>query len=136
MQKVQVLLTIGLMCGSLALAQDSPGGQMTNPNNRSSAGANAIQGCLGGSNGNYTLTEDDTGTVLNLSGDEGRFQKHVGHEVAVTGKSMGNAGASSSGTSQDQSSASSGVSGTSFKVSHINMISKQCKSAGNTAQPQ
>src|SRR5579859_5624676 len=43
-----------------------------------------IEGCLSGSNGNYTLT-DKNGTAYQLSGDTSKLADHVGHEVKITG---------------------------------------------------
>ena len=134
MKKMWMLLSLGLLCGSLAFAQDSPGGQMANPNTRTSPGANAMRGCLGGSPGNFTLTMDDTGTVYQVMGDESKLSKHVGHEVSVTGKLMDNGG--NAGSTSEMSGQSSGAagSGPSLKVSHIEMVSTQCKTGGSTPQ--
>jgi len=131
MKKINFLLTLGLLCGALAFAQDSPGGQMTNPNDRGSAGANAVHGCLGGSTGAYTLTTADTGTVIQLRGNDAKLQKHVGQEVSITGKMMsnGNSNAMNQSQSQDQSQMANDSAGSTMKVSHISMLSKECKTS-------
>ena len=43
-----------------------------------------MKGCLSGSDGNFTLT-DDSGTAYQLTGDTGKLSGHVGHEIQVTG---------------------------------------------------
>jgi hypothetical protein len=133
MKKVHLLLTLGWLCGSFVLAQDSPGGQMTNPNDRGSAGANAVHGCLGGMAGNYILTESGTGTVIKLVGNENKLQKHVGEEVSITGKMRSDPGLPAPPITSDQTQAPVNDSpGTRLRVGHINTLSKQCKdSAAN-----
>lgn len=131
MKKVHLLLTLGLLCGSLALAQDSPGGQMANPNDRGSAGANAVRGCLSGAPGNYMLTTSDTNTTIKLAGDENKLQKHVGQEVSITGKMRSDPGSSSGQamTSDETQAPASGSTGTILHVGHISTLSKQCKNS-------
>ena len=43
-----------------------------------------VQGCLSGSEGNFTLT-DDKGTAYQLTGSTADLSAHVGHEIEVTG---------------------------------------------------
>jgi hypothetical protein len=130
MKKLYLLLTLGMLCGSLALAQDSPGGQMTNPNDRGSAGANEVHGCLSGAPGNYILTTTDTGTVIRLVGDENKMQKHVGEEVSITGKMRSDPG-SQPGMTSDQTQASANDPGTRLRVGRISTLSKQCKESAS-----
>jgi hypothetical protein len=119
------VLTLGLLCGSFALAQDSPGGQMTNPNDGGSAGANAVRGCLSGVPGSYMLTTTDTNTVIKLVGNENKLQKHVGQEVSITGKMRSDPAAPTPMTS-DQTQAPNDAPGTILRVGHINTLSKRC----------
>ena len=49
-----------------------------------SSGKTTVQGCLSGSDGNYTLT-DKTGTAYKLTGETAQLQAHVGHTIQVTG---------------------------------------------------
>jgi len=135
MKTVFFTLLLGAMCASLALAQDAATtGQSMSPTG-SSKSASPIQGCLSGSDGSYTLTQDGTGTTYKLMGDETQVKKHVGHEVAVTGETSGSAGtASASDQGQTPSSASS-VGDNAIQVTSVKMISKQCNSAG-TNPPQ
>jgi hypothetical protein len=61
--------------------------ESTESQTRSGAALNrdmTVKGCLGGSEGSYTLT-DSHGTVYQLSGDTSKLSDHVGHEVKITG---------------------------------------------------
>jgi hypothetical protein len=129
MKKVNLLLTLGLLCGTLAVAQDSPGGQMTNPNDRGSAGANELHGCLSGEPGNYMLTTSDTGTVIKLVGDENKLQKHVGQEVSITGKMRSDPGSPAPMTSDQTQAPVSDSPGTRLRVGRISTLSKRCKNS-------
>ena len=85
-----LLLSVLLLSASWAAAQNYP--SQTSPSQTSSsqtapstAGAQTtIQGCLSGSNGNYTLT-DKKGKTYQLTGDASKLNEHVGHEIRVTG---------------------------------------------------
>ena len=82
-----------------AVAQDttnptSPDPSQTSPTSASSSqtgattasGATAVEGCLSGASGNYTLT-DKNGVAYQLTGDTAKLSEHVGHEVKITGTS-------------------------------------------------
>jgi hypothetical protein len=83
--------------------------------------ATIVQGCLSGSDGNYTLT-DKNGTSYQLTGDTSKLKEHIGHEMKVTGTS--GPGSSSMG-GQTSSSATQTIQVKSFKH-----ISKTCQNAG------
>ena len=96
----------------------------------SSDSANSIEGCLNGSAGNWTLT-DQSGKTYQLAGDTSKLSDHVGHQVRITGtdnsssaSSSGSAGgsASSSATGAGASSASQPT----FTVQKVKMISSSC----------
>ena len=67
------------------------------------------EGCLSGSDGNYTLT-DKNGNSFQLTGDTAKLSEHVGHEVKVTGTassaSTSPSGGTASGTMGQTSSSS------------------------------
>jgi hypothetical protein len=88
------------------------GGQMT------------VEGCLSGSNGNFTLT-DKNGMSYQLTGDTAKLSDHVGHEIKVTGTSASGAGAESSAGA-----AAGSAAGQTLQVSSVKHVSKTCKSAG------
>jgi len=89
-------------------------------------GQMSVEGCLSGSNGNFTLT-DKNGTSYQLTGDTAKLSEHVGHEVKVMGAS-GSAGTGASG-STDSSAAGTGA-GQTLQVTSVKHMSKTCKSAG------
>ena len=84
----------------------------------------SVEGCLSGSNGNFTIT-DKNGTSYQLTGDSAKLSEHVGHEVKVTGTS-GSAGTGASGSTES----SAGGTGQTLQVTSVKHISKTCKSGG------
>src|SRR5260370_14234092 len=75
-----LLLSVLLLGVSWAAAQNYP-------SQKTPTGAGSettVQGCLGGSDGNYTLT-DKNGTSFHLTADTAKLSEHVGHEIKVTG---------------------------------------------------
>jgi hypothetical protein len=129
-----MLLTIALVCASMAFAQ----GQSTQTSDQSSGagtGGSTVQGCVSGSDGNYMLTMDGTGTMYKLSGKESKLKDHVGHEVAVTGQMSTGGGSAASQQDQGQSASPTGG-GSVIQVSEVKMISKHCASGAGAPQPQ
>lgn len=97
----------------------------------SSDSGNSIEGCLSGSAGNWTLT-DQSGKTYQLSGDTSKLSDHVGHQVRLMGTDNSSS-ASSSGSSPSSSSASSATGAGSssgsqptFTVQKVKMISSSC----------
>ncbi|HTV66270.1 MAG TPA: hypothetical protein VMD98_11730 [Bryocella sp.] len=85
----------------------------------------SVEGCLGGSNGNYTLTAE-SGTVYQLMGDTSQLREHVGHEVRISGAIP------ESGATSNPSPATPGASQqTIFDVQSVRHISGTCKSMAN-----
>jgi hypothetical protein len=107
--------------------QSSPGAQSQSP---SQANAPITEGCLGGSNGSYTLT-DNAGKTYKLSfpanANVSVLSSHVGESVAVMGDTQG-----------------SGNSGQTINVSKIGRGTTTCPGSssgssspsGSSAQPQ
>lgn len=128
MQRLLLLGSLLLLGASWAVAQDStPAGQNdstqstpTQSNSSAMAGSQTVEGCLSGTNGKYTLT-DDQGTSYDLTGDTSKLANHVGHEVKITGTTSG----------ADSTATSSGSSGHSLQVSSFKHVSKTCKNAGS-----
>jgi len=106
-----------------AIAQDQTGSASSRAG-QSASGQTTVEGCLSGSNGNFTLT-DKNGTSYELTGDTAKLSEHVGHEVKITG--MPSSGAGASGAS-----AGAGASQT-LQVSSVKHVSKTCKSGGGMA---
>jgi hypothetical protein len=71
-----------------------------------------IMGCLGGSDGNYTVAEDGTTQIYKITSSTVDLKPHVGHDIAFTG--------------QTTTATSSGPSDNSIAVTGVNMISDHC----------
>jgi hypothetical protein len=129
MRKLLLLGSVLLLGTFWAVAQDSTPGQndstQSTPTQSSSgqtmAKSQTIEGCLSGTNGKYTLT-DQRGNSYDLTGDSSKLADHVGHEVKITGtaSSDSSGAATSSGGSSEQT----------LQVSSVKHISKTCKNAG------
>jgi hypothetical protein len=104
----------------------------TTQTTQTSSGNNSIEGCLSGSAGNWTLT-DQSGKTYQLSGDTSKLSDHVGHQIRVTGTDNSSS-ASSSGSMGTPPSSSSGATGAgsssgsqpTFTVNKVKMISSTC----------
>jgi hypothetical protein len=98
-------------------------------NSQSSAGKTTLEGCLSGTEGNYTLTANN-GMTYELQGNNNQLNKHLGQEVKVKGSAAVGA---SSGMATGQSAASSASQQT-FQVNKVKKLSKTC-TTGNTSNP-
>src|SRR5438046_7775949 len=105
----------------------------------SSSGQNTtIQGCLSASamgDNNFTLTQDQTGTVYTLTGNTADLEAHVGHEVSISGQpESGNAASANTSSGAPSSStgptANANAGGNTLQVSSVQMISDHCGAAG------
>jgi hypothetical protein len=72
----------------------------------------SIKGCIGGSEGNYTIAEDGTTQTFTITSSTVDLKAHVGHDVEVIGQK---ANADTSSGSSD-----------SVVVTGVNMISEHC----------
>jgi hypothetical protein len=86
----------------------------------------AIEGCLSGSSGSYTLT-DQSGKAWTLAGDTSKLTEHVGHQIRVMGSGSDAGSSAASGSSPSSSGAS--ASGSTFTVKKIKMISSSCSTS-------
>ena len=71
-----------------------------------------IKGCLGGSNGNYTVAEDNTGHTFKITTSGVDLKQHLGHDVTLIGHRAGGASAAAADNS--------------FAVTELTMISDRC----------
>ena len=99
----------------------------------SSDSANSIEGCLNGSAGNWTLT-DQSGKTYQLSGDTSKLSDHVGHQVRIMGTDNSSSASSSGSTGSSPSSSATGASSSSgsqptFTVQKVKMISSTCSTS-------
>src|SRR5689334_13977435 len=140
MRKVLTLTAACLLAGSLALAQDTTPSQSpssssqqqsttsSTPSDQSQSSGTSITGCLNGSDGNFTLT-DQSGTTYQLKGATSDLKQHVGHQVQLSGTTTGadttsSASASSSGQTQSSSSSSK-----SFTVTNVKHMADTCSAS-------
>ena len=120
-----LLLSVILLSACWVAAQEASQ-QTTSPtsaqsNSTTAGGETTVQGCLSGSNGNYTLT-DKNGMSYQLTGDTAKLSQHVGHEVKVTG-STGTGTATGSMGSQSNNASQT------LTVSSMKHISKTCQNS-------
>src|SRR6478735_7114592 len=89
----------------------------------SSNSSTSIEGCLSGSAGNFTLT-DQSGKTWQLAGDTSKLSDHVGHQVRLMGTdtSASAAGGPSSGATATGAGAAAATQST-FNVTKVKMIS-------------
>ena len=126
MRKLYLLTSILLMSACWAVAQYS-----SSPNEQSGAAANTantqtIQGCLSGTEGNYTLTSN-AGTTYRLTGDTAKLQSQVGNTIQVTGTSS--PGMNSSNNMQQSGSMSGSTEPQqTFDVTSFEHVSAHCNS--------
>jgi Protein of unknown function (DUF5818) len=134
MRKTLMLAAILLLSAAWLQAQQAPQAG-SSPANATAASSNqagsgqsgsspsrTVEGCLQGSNGNFTLT-DNAGMTYQLAGDTSKLTEHVGHEVQIKG--------STSGASPADSSAGAAAGGQqTLTVESVKHVAKTCKSAG------
>lgn len=122
MKRIILLSSILLLTTAWAVAQY---GSQSSSTSGSDMSKTTIEGCLAGSDGNYTLT-DKSGTTYQLAGDTAKLQNHVGHTIQVTGTSASNDG-SMTGKQSGSMSAPSDAQPT-FNVTSFKHVSATCNS--------
>src|SRR5580693_1783159 len=108
MKRVFLLMVVSGLLVTLGLAQTPDAGSNTDQAN--------VKGCLGGSDGNYTVAEDGTRQILKITSSSVDLKPHLGHDVNLIGHKASGA-------------ASSGAADNSFAVTELNMISDHCAAA-------
>lgn len=115
MKKILLLSSIFLLSAVWAVAQYDSQPSASSQSSSSDAGQTTLEGCLGGSNGSYSLT-DKSGTTYQLTGDTGKLEHHVGHTMQVTGTaSTGSSTSNSSGSMSEAAEAQPTFNVISFK---------------------
>jgi hypothetical protein len=108
MKKVFLLIVVPALLVALGFAQTPAASSNTNQMN--------IKGCLSGSDGNYTVAEDNTGQIFNITTSSTDLKPHVGQDVKLIGQKAGAAV-------------------NSVAVTELNMISEHCTAAAAAAAP-
>jgi hypothetical protein len=102
MKRVFLLIVLPTLLVALGFAQTPAANGNTDQIN--------IKGCLGGSDGNYTVAEDKTGQIFKITSSSADLKPHVGHDVKLIGQKAGAAE-------------------NSVAVTELNMISEVCTAA-------
>jgi len=108
MKRVFLLIVVPALLIALGFAQTPTASSNTDQIN--------VKGCLGGSDGKYTVAEDNTGQIFKITTSSADLKPHLGHNVKLIGHKAG--GAVSSGTAEN-----------SLAVTEVNMISEHCTAA-------
>ena len=106
MKRALLLIVAPILLATLAFAQ-TPASTTTDQ-------TTSIKGCLGGSEGNYTVTQDNTGHIFKIATSGVDLKPHLGHDVTlITHKATG------VGSSAEDS----------VVVTDLSMISEHCAEA-------
>jgi hypothetical protein len=108
MKPVFLLIAVSALLVTLGFAQTPEAGSNSDPAN--------VKGCLGGSDGNYTVVEDGSRQIFKITTSSVDLKPHLGHDVKLTGHKASGA-------------ASSGAADNSFAVTELSMISEHCAAA-------
>jgi hypothetical protein len=108
MKRVLLLMVVSALLVTSGFAQT--------PAASSNTDTATVKGCVGGSDGNYTVAEDGTRQIFKITTSSLDLKAHLGHEVTLIGHKT-------SGT------VSSGTGDNSFAVTELNMISEHCAAA-------
>jgi hypothetical protein len=132
MSKTLMFAAVLLLSAAWLQAQQYPqsgsspsGGAQTSSGQGHDSGKTTVEGCLAGSDGNFTLT-DSSGATYQLQGDTSKLTEHVGHEVQIKGTTSGSAGSSPSSGAAAGSAAGSQQT---LNVDSVKHLGKTCKSA-------
>ena len=104
MKKAFLLFAIPALLVALGFAQT--------PAASSNTDQTTIKGCLGGSDGNYTVVEDNTGHIFKITTSSVDLKPHLNHDITLTGHKA--------------SAASSTPADNSLAVTEVKMISERC----------
>jgi hypothetical protein len=122
MTKISISALAFLLSAVLLQAQNPP--PAGNPSDHpTSAHASTVRGCLQGSNGSFTLT-DNSGTTYEIQGDTSTLAEHLGHEVQITGTTS----TPSSDKGESSGSTSSATEQRMIQLQEVKHVSKTCKS--------
>jgi len=83
MKRVFLLIVVPALLVAMGLAQTPAAGGNTDQIN--------IKGCLGGSEGNYNIAEDNTGKILRITSSSADLKAYQGQDVILMGHKTGTA---------------------------------------------
>ncbi len=134
MKKILLLSSILLLSVTWALAQygsQSSTSQSSTSSESSNSGMSktTLQGCLSGSNGNYTLT-DSSGATYQLTGDTAKLEKHIGHTIQVTGTPQTSSASNTTSGNPSGSMSGSAEAQQTFDVTSFKHVSGKCNTSG------
>jgi hypothetical protein len=107
MKKAFLLIVLPALLVTLGFAQA--------PTPSTNTDQTTIKGCLGGSDGNYTVVEDNTSHIFKITTSSVDLKPHLSHEVTLIG--------------HNASGVSSARADNNFAVTELNMISEHCAAA-------
>jgi LPXTG-motif cell wall-anchored protein len=115
MRNLIVTTAVLLLALGIAVAQQ-PAATDTSSQTAANAEQKSIRGCVGGSEGNFTLL-DESGITYKLQGlADDKLKEHVGHTVEISGSVSSGAASSTTGAGAEQT----------LMISDIRMISEKC----------
>ena len=132
----RILLPLILLLGVTVLAaQQSPSSaapdsprSLAAQANSSAPNSTVIRGCLSGSTGNYTLT-DQNGMQYQVNGDDATLRSMVGREVEITGLE----GQSSAVSGQSDQEAGNAT--TTMQATQVRAVSSNCSKGRSVSTP-
>jgi len=113
MKRALLLILAPALMAALSIAQTPPTSSNTDQAN--------VKGCLGGSDGNYTILEDNTGYTFKIGSSSVDLKPHLGHDVGLIGQ-----------RTRGTSSAPAAASDDSLAVTDLKLISDHCAAAAAT----
>ncbi len=143
MRKTMLLTFVLFVVSAWAIAQQgsnaqapSSGSSSQESGSQAASAESAIEGCLGGSAGNYTLI-DKAGTsyMLQLPNDSqnAAIDKHIGQEVRVNGTVAKADSAATPGAGESKEAAGASKSQATIKVTSLEKVADTCSSSGGAA---
>jgi hypothetical protein len=117
-----------LLAAGMAFAQDTSMQSPTTSSQSSTTQSTVIRGCLSGSAGNFTLT-DQNGMQYKVLGDDSALGAKVGREVEITGtENQSTEAASQGGDSMAHAS-------NSVQASNVREVASHCKMGAAAGEP-
>jgi hypothetical protein len=107
MKKAFLLFVLPALLVALGVAQT--------PAASSDTDQTTIKGCLGGSDGNFTVVEDNTGHIFKITSSTADLKPHLNHDITLVGHKT--------------SGASSTPADNSLAITEVKMISEHCAAA-------